>query len=109
MDNVFLSLKPTTSLIYIYMLDYSNGFQEFQFPKSIYNKLVSNETFKKAKAELIEKGFIEEVANGKNTRTESIYKFSDKWNFYRLQVKEKRKTKITENKYNYNKECLKAI
>lgn len=103
MDKVILSLKPATFKIYIHMLDYSNGLQEFQFPKSTYSKLVSNETFKNAKAELIEKGVIEEIGNGKNTRTENIYRFSDKWNYYNLPIKEKRKTKITENKFNYDK------
>jgi len=104
MDNVILSLKPTTFKILVYMHDYSNGEQEFTFPKSIYTKITTAETFKKAKEELIEKGFIEEIANGKNTRTESIYRFTDKWNDYKLPPKSKRETKIIENRLKYDNE-----
>ena len=104
MDNVILSLKPTTFRILIYMYDYSNGEREFTFPKSIYSKVTTTQTFKGAKEELIEKGIIEEIANGKNTRTESIYRFSDKWNDYKIPIKSKRKTKINENKLKYDME-----
>ena len=74
------------------MKDYANGNIEFEFPKSIYTKLVCTETFKKKKAELIEHGFIEEIANGKFTREKNKYKFVGKWKYVKLPAKEKRVT-----------------
>ena len=38
--------------------------------------------FYKDRDMLIEHGLIEYVENGKNTRTKSIYRFSDKWQVY---------------------------
>ena len=104
MDKVILSLKPTTFRILVYMYDYSNGEQEFTFPKSIYSKITTIQTFKNAIRELKEKGIIEEIENGKFTRTENKYRFSDKWNDYQLPKKTKRKTKIIENKFKYDNE-----
>ena len=79
MNKNFLQLNPTSKLVYIYMLDYSNGEIETTFPQSIYSKITCKSSFENAKKELTKYGFIEEVANGRFTRTENIYKFSDKW------------------------------
>jgi hypothetical protein len=100
----FTSLKKSSQLVYIYMTDYAtNGFSnEFTYPRRIYKNIVSNETFKTAIKELAEHGFIEVIGNGKNIIDESLYKFSTKWKDYKPKPKTKRKTKITENKYNSN-------
>ena len=84
MSEAFLKLSPQAKEIFLYMKDYANGNIEFEFPKSIYSKLVCIETFKKKKAELIEHGFIVEIANGKFTRENSKYKFIDKWKTIKL-------------------------
>ena len=97
MSEAFLKLSPQAKEIFLYMKDYANGNIEFEFPKSIYSKLVCIETFKKKKAELIEHGFIVEIANGKFTRENSKYKFIDKWKTIKLPNKKKRVTHFCKN------------
>ena len=75
----FLKLNYSSKVVYIYMLDYSLGKMEFTFPYSIYSKITSKETFQKTLKELSEKGFIEIIGMGKNTRTPNKYRFSSKW------------------------------
>ena len=89
-DN-FLQLSSEAKVLYLYMSDYANGQIEFEFPKSRYNKLMCNETFKNKKRELIEYGFIEEIANGRFTRTNNKYKFTGKWKSITRPPKKKRK------------------
>lgn len=96
MNENFIRLKQTTKVIYIYMTDYANGLQSFTFPKSIYEKITTKQTFQNAKDELEKLGFIEVVGFGKNTRTENEYKFIDKWKTIKLPEKEKRKTHIND-------------
>lgn len=75
----FLSLKKSSKLVYFYMLDYSVGNREFEFPYSIYSKITARQTFQESIKELTEKGFIEVIEYGKNTRTPNKYQFSSKW------------------------------
>ena len=75
----FLSLKFSSKVIYFYMYDYSLGERDFIFPYSIYSKITTKETFQKAINELTQKGFIEIIETGKNTRTPNKYRFSSKW------------------------------
>ena len=97
MNDNYINLKPTTKIIYLYMTDFANGLQETTFPYSIYKHITTIETFKRAKKELIDKGFIEEIKNGRFTRTENVYKFIDKWKTLKQPKKQKRKTKLTTN------------
>lgn len=96
MNENFIRLKPTSKMIYIYMTDYANGLQYFTFPKSIYEKITTRQTFQNGKEELEKFGFIEVVGFGKNTRTENEYKFIDKWKTIKLPEKEIRKTHIND-------------
>lgn len=75
----FLKLSSTAKIVYIYMLDYSNGKMKTEFPNSIYSTITTRPTFLKAINELCEKGFIEIVESGRFTRTKNIYKFTSKW------------------------------
>ena len=75
----FLKLSSTSKIVYIYMLDYSNGSMTTEFPKSIYSTFTTTPTFLKAIDELCEKGFIEVIESGRFTRTKNIYKFISKW------------------------------
>ena len=79
MNKNFLALRYSSKIIYMYMTDYSKGNKSFKFPYSIYSKITTKATFETSKNELIKYGFIEEVANGKNTRTANIYEFSSRW------------------------------
>lgn len=79
MNENFLKLNKSTQVLYFYMNDYSNGSREFEFPYSIYKKVVSKGTFHSSIKELTEKGFIEVIENGKNTRTPNKYKFTNNW------------------------------
>lgn len=96
MNQNFIKLKPISKVIYTYMSDYANGLQNFTFPKSIYEKITSKQTFQNSKKELEEFGFIEVIGFGKNTRTKNEYKFSDKWKSITLPEKKKRKTHIND-------------
>lgn len=75
----FINLSNHTKVIYLYMSDWSNGSQEFEFPYSVYKKITTRKTFYKALKELCENGFIEIIGSGKNTRTPNKYKFSSGW------------------------------
>ena len=65
--------------VYVYMLLESGGKKEFIFPHSKYKAIMSKPTFQKAKAELIEKGFIVEIQNNRNIRKPNQYAFSTLW------------------------------
>ncbi len=76
---VYKSLSSSAKEIYQYMKLESGGYLDFEFPASKYLDLMSKHTFLKAKAELIEKGFIEELQNNRFIRKPNIYRFSAKW------------------------------
>ena len=90
-SDAFLNLSSNAMKLYVYMkLQYYGqhdkplGKQDhFFFNRAMYTKIYpifsNGEQFAKYSHELIKNGFIEEIENGKNTRTKSIYKFSDKW------------------------------
>ena len=65
--------------IYVYMCVKCKGNPVFEFTYSDYSRFSSKGGFLKAKAELIEKGFIEEVQNNSNLRQPNLYKFSTRW------------------------------
>lgn len=60
---------------------------DFVFNKAmvtqVYGLYTNMSQFRKDRDLLIEYGFIEYVENGKNTRTKSIYRFSNKWQQYK--------------------------
>ena len=51
--------------------------------KETYKLYTNNSQFFKDKDLLVKLGFIETIESGKNTRTKSIYKLSDKWKEYK--------------------------
>jgi hypothetical protein len=51
--------------------------------KSQYKLYSNNNSFYKDMRALIEKGFIKKIESGKNTRTRSIYQFSNEWQNYK--------------------------
>lgn len=79
-DKHFLELTSNAKLLYMYMKDTYRGTNNFKYPQSFANNInMAPATFKRAKKELIDKGFIEIVEWGYSTRTENIYSFSEKW------------------------------
>ena len=98
MNENFIRLKDSSKKIYLYMTDYANGQEITTFPKSIYEKITTKETFSNAIKELVEYGFIEIIGFGKNTRTANIYKFIDKWKYIKLPEKQKRKPNFNNKK-----------
>ena len=90
-SHAFKSLSSNAVRLYVYMKLQFYGQKEikgrdkldFYFNKAIwkdkYELFKNGEQFAKAKNELITKGFIEEIENGKITRTKTIYRFSEKW------------------------------
>ena len=108
-SEAFLSLTKPQRLLYVYMKRrYFNGSdkshpnhdrEQFHFNRALYRnkcKLYTNdESFRKDRDALIEKGFIVCVEDGSNTRSKSVYKFSDMWQNYGtkfFQVSPKNKT-----------------
>lgn len=75
----FTSMRPNSQLLYIRMLDYSNGKQITTYPHKIYKDLMTKPTFIECIKELVEKGFIEVVLNGRFNKRENQYKFITKW------------------------------
>lgn len=94
LSDAWKSLSSVARLVYIDMkMEYyrqkkkpSEERQDtFYFNKFIWNNIYGYKNanqIKKYIDELIEKGFIEYVKQGWNTRTKSIYKYSDKWKNY---------------------------
>lgn len=75
----FTSMKSNSQLLYIRMLDYSNGKQITTYPYKIYKDLISKPTFLECRDELVKNGFIEIVECGKFNRRANKYKFIDDW------------------------------
>lgn len=94
----FTSLSDKSKLLYLYMTDYSQGKQEFSYPRRIYKNLMCNETFKTSREELKEHGFITIMSEGGLFNNEAQYKFIADWKNFKPKVKQKRKTKIQEYK-----------
>lgn len=72
-------LSPNAFRLYIMMKDYARGESEFQFPHRIYKNFICNETFKNARKELIDKGYLENYTSQKPTLKENRYRFSSEW------------------------------
>ena len=93
-SKAFLDLSLSARALYVYMElqlygqpAVDNDETVFYFNQGLWMKTyklyTKHEQFKRDRTELIEHGFIEEVENGKNTRTKSKYKFSDKWKHWK--------------------------
>lgn len=90
-SEAYMDLSKNAMVLYQYMkLQYygakglpGHASTDFVFNKALYTKtyqLYTNPNqFRKDRDSLIEHGFIEYVECGKNTRTKSIYRFSDRW------------------------------
>ena len=73
------SLSPSAYKVYDYMCKECGGNMEFIFPNSVIEKITTPPTFRAARKELIEKGFIELVQNNANLRKPNLYRFTDRW------------------------------
>lgn len=90
-SNAWMKLSKNARLLYLYMKAQYYGARnlperpntDFVFNWALVSKtykLYTNyQRFENDRNMLIEYGFIELIENGKNTRTKSIYRFSDKW------------------------------
>jgi hypothetical protein len=72
-------LSANAFRLYIMMKSYANGNVEFEFPHRIYKNLFCNETFKKARQELIDYGYIEPFLSCKQVMKANKYRFSSRW------------------------------
>ena len=72
-------LSANAFRLYIMMKDYARGDSEFQFPHRIYKNFMGNQTFKTARQELIDKGYLEDYTSQKSVLRENRYKFSSAW------------------------------
>lgn len=78
----FCTMKPLSQMVYIRMIEHARGKSAFVFPKAIYSKSCSIGGFNSAKAELIERGFIEIVEDNRYTGKETKYHFILDWRNY---------------------------
>lgn len=90
-SSAWMKLSKNARLLYLYMKAQYYGAKnipehpntDFVFNWALVSKtykLYTNYTgFERDRNMLITNGFIELIENGKNTRTKSIYRFSDKW------------------------------
>lgn len=98
MSEAFLNLSYSSKVIYLYMTDYANGLETTTFPKSIYEKITTKQTFSNSIQELTEAGFIETIVFGKSTRTENWYQFKEDWKYKTLTPKKKREPNFNKKK-----------
>lgn len=94
-SSAWQELTASSIRLYLFMkLQYYGQKNLPNMPQEYYyfNKAMFMETYKLYscpnqfyidKRLLIKQGFIEEIESGRNTRTKSIYKFSDKWKQYK--------------------------
>lgn len=75
----FMKMKANTQMLYIRMLDYSNGNQVTEYPHRIYKQFMTTPTFLSCIEELVENGFVEVIEHGKFNHRPNKYKFIDKW------------------------------
>ncbi len=90
-SKAWMQLSKNARLLYVYMkLQYYGAKNLVDHPETdfVFNWALASKTyglytnykqFQNDKNMLITNGFIELIENGKNTRTKSIYRFSDKW------------------------------
>lgn len=90
-SNAWMQLSKNARLLYLYMKAQYYGAKnlhdrpatDFVFNWALVSKtykLYTNyQRFENDRDMLIKYGFIDLVENGKNTRTKSIYRFSDRW------------------------------
>ena len=73
----FQALTPTARMLYIDMgIESGKNIDDFVFPRREYSERYGHRTFQKAKAQLIEAGFIKEYTYFKQ---ESHYSLSSEW------------------------------
>lgn len=81
-SEVFRELSPSAIKLYLFMKEWSKGNTEFEYSWSLarnHNLFRSNNTYIKAKNELIKYGFIECIRTCKCSRQPNKYSFSNKW------------------------------
>lgn len=78
----FIALKPLSQVLYFRMIEQAAGKSVFEFPHSVYSQYCSNDGFNKAKAQLIEMGFIKIIVDNRFTGKENKYTFSLDWRTY---------------------------
>lgn len=82
-------LSANAFRLYIMMKSYAKGNKEFSYPHRIYKTLFCNQTFKTARQELIDYGYIEQFCSQKSRLEPNKYVFSSKW-------RERNKERISE-------------
>ena len=76
-SKAFLKLTPNARLLYMAMGLSAKGRERFTFPHSAYTKLVSKDSFVRARSQLIESGFIVEMERYRTRPT--VYSLSSDW------------------------------
>ena len=77
----FISLSSSAKTLYLYMKYWACGKEEITYASSLAEKYMTKPTFRKARDELVNKGFLKYVECGKFSRTPNIYKFISDWHY----------------------------
>jgi len=75
----FLDLTPAARMTLIYMREEAAGFEEFRFPFSTFDGLISKDGFQKSLKQLVDHGFVEVTAQNKHRKICNVYHFSAAW------------------------------
>ena len=77
----FKSLSANAQVLYIRMMAEAKGKWEFQFPQRCYHGIMARATFQRAKNELIDAGFIEQMPTNKCDGLATTFRFDGhaKW------------------------------
>lgn len=97
-SEIFKSLTKQQQILYVYMKMryYCSSHpgkinEQFYFNKHLwhdeYNLYKNANSFYKDRDALVEKGFIDIVERGWNTRTKAIYRYSSRWQSKELEIK----------------------
>jgi len=80
-DPVYKSLSSSAKILYQYMKMWACGRDTVEYAISMSESLMSHMTFKKARDELVEKGFIDypNQHRAKYMKETAEYAFSDRW------------------------------
>ena len=72
-------LSGNAFMLYAYMKLEAGGNVVFEFPRSKYISLMAENTFQRAKTELLKAGLIEVEENNANLRRPNKYRFATRW------------------------------
>jgi len=85
-SDAWSALKAHARMVYLHMKQKYNGqdeFFRFTYDEAWKTMKLNDQTYKRAKARLIELGFISVAENNRHRMRANVYRFSSKWQNYK--------------------------